>query len=190
MAGKRQGGKAMKVDNWKIGRVKRYQNNPRDNDGAVAAVVASIRQFGFLQPIVVDPNGVIIVGDTRYLASRKLKLKSVPVVVARKLSPAKVRAYRIADNHCAELAEWDPKLLKLELAELQEADFDLLPLQLDELLPASGRGGNKKKKKLDAEPQLGGLFYRVLVDCVDEAAQVALMERLRAEGYECSAMMS
>jgi site-specific DNA-methyltransferase (adenine-specific) len=91
----------------------------------VDAVATSIKEFGFRQPIVVDEEGVIIVGHTRHKAALKLGLETVPVHVAVGLSPAQARAYRIADNQTARLSEWDNDLLPQELAELQKMDFDL-----------------------------------------------------------------
>ena len=99
--------------------------NPRVNDPAVDAVAASIREFGFRQPIVVDEDGVIIVGHTRYKAALKLGLETVPVHVAVGLSPAQAKAYRIADNQTARLSDWDQDRLPIELAELQKMNFDL-----------------------------------------------------------------
>jgi hypothetical protein len=80
----------------------------------VDTVAASLREFGFRQPIVVDEANVIIVGHTRWKAAQKLGLKQVPVHVARDLPPEKVKAYRIADNQTATLAEWNYDLLPLE----------------------------------------------------------------------------
>ena len=108
----------MKIEMWPIGRVTPYENNPRINDDAVDAVAASIREFGFRQPIVVDSEGVIIVGHTRYKAAQRLGLDRVPVHVATDLSPAQVKAYRIADNQTASIAEWDYQLLPIELSAL------------------------------------------------------------------------
>jgi ParB-like chromosome segregation protein Spo0J len=87
--------------------IRPYFNNPRINDPAVRAVAASIREFGFRQPIVVDVVGVIIVGHTRYLAAIELGLEKVPVHVASDLTPTQIRAYRIADNQTATLSRWD-----------------------------------------------------------------------------------
>jgi len=115
-----------------IASIRPYEHNPRKNDQAVSAVATSIREFGFRQPIVVDANGVIIAGDTRYKASLSLGLKRVPVHVATDLTPEQVRAYRIADNKVGELADWDFDLLPIELAALQMADFDLAMLGFDE----------------------------------------------------------
>jgi DNA modification methylase len=115
----------MLVEERPVGSIKPYDNNPRDNDPAVDAVAASIREYGWRQPVVVDEQDVIIVGHTRYKAALKLGLKTVPVHVARGLTPAQARAYRIADNQTATLSRWDEDKLPLELMELQKADFDL-----------------------------------------------------------------
>ena len=97
----------MLVELWPIERVKPYDRNPHVNDGAVDAVAASIHEFGFCQPIVVDSDGVIIVGHTRWKAAQKLGLAKVPVHVATNFSPEQIKAYRIADNKTNELADWD-----------------------------------------------------------------------------------
>ena len=109
-----------------------YEANPRLNDEAVEAVAASLAEFGFRQPIVVDGDGVIIVGHTRWKAAKALGLAKVPVHVATDLPPEKVKAYRIADNQTATLAEWDMDLLPIELKDLQAADYDLSVLGFDE----------------------------------------------------------
>jgi DNA modification methylase len=115
----------MQVQMRNVAEIKLYPNNPRRNDQAVAAVAASIRAFGIRQPLVVDQDGVVVVGSTRLKAALLLGLEEVPVHVAVGLSPAQIRAYRLADNKTAELAEWDDSLLVQELLELQEIDFDL-----------------------------------------------------------------
>ncbi len=115
----------MKVELIDIARVVPYARNPRKNQGAVAKVAASIREFGWRQPIVVDSEMVIVVGHTRYLAAQQLGMEKVPVHVAEGLSPSQVKAYRIMDNRSHEDSEWDDSLLALELADLKEEDFDL-----------------------------------------------------------------
>lgn len=102
-----------------------YENNPRINDYAVKKVLESIKEFGFMNPILVDENMVIIAGHTRREASILAGLKEVPYIVATDLTPEQVRAYRIADNKLAELATWDEEMLVEELFALQEADFEL-----------------------------------------------------------------
>jgi len=126
----------MKVQLVPITSIRPYDKNPRLNDHAVDAVANSIREFGFRQPIVLDKKGVIVVGHTRYKAALKLGLKEVPVHVARGLTPAQVKAYRIADNQTASLAQWDYDLLPLELVDLQKmnVDLDLTGFSSEELL--------------------------------------------------------
>ncbi|ADV63019.1 ParB domain protein nuclease [Isosphaera pallida ATCC 43644] len=122
----------MKIELRKLSEIKPYPNNPRLNDDAVEAVAASIREFGFRQPIVVDAEGVIVVGHTRYKAALKLGLEMVPVHVATDLTPEQIKAYRIADNKSAELSDWDYDLLPVELGELQGMNYDLGLLGFDQ----------------------------------------------------------
>lgn len=128
----------MKVEAKSIDEIKPYENNPRDNDDAVDAVANSIKEFGWQQPIVVDNEGVIIAGHTRYKAAKKLGLKHVPVVVADNLTPDQVKAYRLADNKTAELADWDMDLLNEELDQIRDIDMsqfgfdDLDSLELED----------------------------------------------------------
>ncbi len=133
------------IEMWTIDRVRPYENNPRNNDDAVDAVAASIREFGFAQPLVVDSDSVIIVGHTRLKAAQKLGLERVPVVVASHLTPDQVRAYRIADNKTAEIADWNYDLLPIELSALQEANYDLglLGFDADELAKLMDTGINE-----------------------------------------------
>lgn len=102
-----------------------YVNNPRDNTEAIDKVASSIKNFGFKVPIVIDGQNEIITGHTRLLATKKLGIKEVPVIIAEDLSEAQVKAFRIADNKVSEYAKWDNDLLKIELEELQDLDFDL-----------------------------------------------------------------
>ena len=121
----------MNVRLCNIDEIKPYDKNPRKNDGAVDAVAASLREFGFRQPIVVDEDGVIIVGHTRYKAAQQLGLAKVPVHVAKDLTPEKIKAYRLADNQTGDIATWDYDLLPIELAELKDMHFDLELLGFD-----------------------------------------------------------
>jgi len=136
----------MNVEIWDIDDVKPYDRNPRLNDAAVDAVAASINEFGFRQPIVVDSAGVVVVGHTRLKAAQKLRMKQVPVHVAVDLTPEQAKAYRLADNATNELALWDKTLLPLELTELLNADFDLGLL---------GFGKDKLAELLDPGVQAG-----------------------------------
>lgn len=100
-----------------------YANNPRLNDNAVDAVAASIKEFGFKVPIVVDSENVIINGHTRLKAAHKLGMKQVPVIVADDLTPEQVKAFRLADNKTSELAEWDLGKLDIELGSIADIDM-------------------------------------------------------------------
>lgn len=125
----------MKVKNVKIEDLKPYENNPRNNDGAVQYVANSIKQFGFQVPIVVDKKNVIVAGHTRYRAAIELGLEEVPVVVADNLTPEQVKAFRLADNKVAEKASWDYAKLGEELKELLNIDdlgFDLTDIGFGE----------------------------------------------------------
>src|ERR1700730_9964893 len=116
----------LRVFAWPIDKVIPFARNARKIPAsAVAKVAASIKEFGWRQPIVVDRDGVIICGHTRLLAPRKLGLEQVPVHIAENLSPAQVRAYRLMDNRSHEEAEWDMELLAPELEELRSLDMDL-----------------------------------------------------------------
>ena len=116
----------MEIIEKKLSEIKPYERNPRKNDSAVDAVANSIKEFGFKNPIVIDSDGTIINGHTRYKAAKKLKLKTVPCVLADDLSEEQIKAFRLADNKTAELADWDLSLLDDELdsiINLDMADF-------------------------------------------------------------------
>ena len=134
----------MLIELCSINEIQPYQNNPRLNDAAVDAVAASLKEFGWRQPIVVDKDFVIVVGHTRFKAAIKLGLTQVPVHVAHDLTPAQAKAYRIADNQTASISEWNTDLLPLELADLKNLDFnlDLLGFGADELAKLMGTEGN------------------------------------------------
>jgi DNA modification methylase len=122
-----------------------YARNPRKNQAAIVKVAASIKEFGFRQPIVVDSEMTIVVGHTRYLAAMQLGMEKVPVHVAEGLTPSQIKAYRIMDNRSHEDSEWDEILLPLEFADLKEMGFDLELTGFDEdeiaALLASGSEG-------------------------------------------------
>ena len=129
---KRQGSTLMMhVETWPIARVLPYEKNPRRNDSGVDAVARSLTEFGWRQPLVVDREGVLIVGHTRLKAAIKLGMAEVPVHVAD-LTPEQAKAYRIADNQSATLSEWDMPLLAEEIADLRLTDLDIKVLGFDE----------------------------------------------------------
>jgi len=126
----------MKIEIADITTIKPYENNPRKlKDSAIEKVAMSLKEYGFRQPIVVDKDRIIVVGHTRYRASKKLGFKEVPITIADNLTPEQINAYRIADNRTAEESEWDNELLKMEIKDLEAKDFklDLLGFNEDQL---------------------------------------------------------
>jgi DNA modification methylase len=116
----------MKIEIADINSIKPYENNPRKlSDKAIETVAMSLKEYGFRQPIVVDKDRIIVVGHTRFRASKKLGFKEVPITIADNLTPEQINAYRIADNRTSEESEWDNELLKMELKELDLKDFNL-----------------------------------------------------------------
>lgn len=118
----------MKIVEKKISEIKEYENNPRNNDNAVDKVAASIKEFGFKIPIIIDKNNVIVCGHTRVKAALKLGMKTVPSIVADDLNDEQIKAFRIADNKVSEFSTWDFEKLEKELAGL---DFDMSGFGMD-----------------------------------------------------------
>ncbi len=125
----------MKIELMPLDQVIPYARNPRINAHAIEKVAASIKEFGFRQPIVTDKEMVIVVGHVRFEAAKRLGLKKVPVHVATELTPEQIKAYRITDNRVGEESEWDKALLQLEITELDDAsyDTDMLGFNTEEL---------------------------------------------------------
>lgn len=112
----------MKIIEKRLDEIRPYERNPRRNDAAVQYVAESIRQFGWKQPIVIDKDGVIVAGHTRYKAAQSLGFEKAPCVIADDLTPEQVKAYRLADNKVSEIAGWDFDALEEELDAL---DLDM-----------------------------------------------------------------
>ena len=142
----------MKVVEIELRKLIPYENNPRKNEKAVDAVVNSIKQFGFKNPIIVDENMVIISGHTRRLAALKLSMQKVPVIIAKDLTEEQVRAFRLADNRVASFSTWDENKLKEEIAEINEidlSDFGFKKDKLDDIFR------EKAEKKVHICPKCG-----------------------------------
>lgn len=107
----------------KLEEIRPYEKNPRYNDEAVGPVAKSIQEFGFKVPIVIDKDGVIVAGHTRYKAAKKLKLETVPCIVAEDLTDEQIKAFRLADNKVGEIATWDEGLLTEELESILNIDM-------------------------------------------------------------------
>ena len=119
---------SIQIKQLPLGDIKPYGKNPRKNDGAVDAVAESIKQYGFLVPLVITGGGEIVTGHTRYKAARKLGLETIPCVIADELSEEQIKAFRLVDNKVAEISEWDMELLPLEIADIA-ADLSMFGFQ-------------------------------------------------------------
>ncbi len=113
----------MEIVSKRLDEIKLYENNPRNNEQSIDYVAKSIEEFGFKVPIILDKNHVIVAGHTRYMASQKLGLDTVPCIIADDLTEDQIKAFRLADNKVAEYSEWDENLLALELLNIEELDM-------------------------------------------------------------------
>ena len=145
---------------WRpLGELIPYARNPRTHsDAQVAQIAASIREFGWTNPVLVDGASGIIAGHGRVLAARKLGLERVPVIELAHMSEAQKRAYVLADNQLALNAGWDEALLRLELADLSELGFDLGLIgfgegELERLLAGDSRTGLTEDDEAPALPE-------------------------------------
>ena len=160
-----------------------YANNPRMNDNAVDAVAASIKEFGFKVPIVVDGENVIINGHTRLKAAHKLGLKQVPVIVADDLTPEQVKAFRLVDNKTSEIAEWDMDKLDIELDSI--ADIDMRDFGFDDdAFGLEDQGFDDEKTSEDKDVGIDD-EKALVVDCENEDEMEKTFAALTEEGYKC-----
>lgn len=148
-----------------------YEKNPRKNDEAVKYVKASIQEFGFKVPIVIDTENVIVAGHTRYKAAKQLKLKEVPCIVADDLTEEQIKAYRLADNKVSEFSEWDYNLLNLELDELFNFDMNIYGFEVEGI---SDEFGTDFELPNEDKPQtrtitlsLAEEQYQIASSCID-----------------------
>jgi ParB-like chromosome segregation protein Spo0J len=184
------GGKwpAYRVERWPLSRLKPYAANARKHSPEqIKQLRKAIGEFGWTIPILARPDGTIIAGHGRLEAGRLQGFKEVPVIVARGWSDQQCRAYALADNKLALNSSWDSEILGEELAELRDlgADLDLIGFSEKELaryLPPEDPAGGEQ---INLDPK-----YEVLIECADEAAQLALLERLQKDGLKCRALIA
>lgn len=171
--------------------LKAYENNPRNNEQAVDKVAASIEEFGFKVPIIIDRDNVIIAGHTRLLAAKELGLEKVPCIVADDLTPEQVKAFRLADNKVSEYATWDFQKLNLELEELQ--DFEMQDFGFYETSdgedfsnifdePSQPSEADDVQDQAEDEPEEKSYKVVVHVDSKEEGEQVA--DLLNENGWD------
>jgi site-specific DNA-methyltransferase (adenine-specific) len=123
----------MKIEEIGIDKVIPYENNPRNNDSAVEAVAASIREFGFRVPVVIDADNVLVTGHTRLRAAEMLGMKKIPVIKASDLTEEQIREFRIIDNKSSELADWDLEVMRKELESIQGIDMTEFGFMIEEI---------------------------------------------------------
>lgn len=164
-------------------------NNARTHtDAQVAEIAASIKEFGFTNPILVDADGGVIAGHGRLLAARKLGMTDVPVIELAHLTDAQRRAYIIADNKLAMNAGWDYDTLRIEIAQLDDAGFDLSLIGFSET-EMSSIAGEVAEQESGSELS-PAMEYRIVVDCRDENQQTELLDRFDREGLTCRPLIS
>jgi ParB-like chromosome segregation protein Spo0J len=161
-----------------------YARNARTHTEAqVAQIAASIREWGWTIPVLIDETGMLIAGHARVMAAQQLGLPDVPVMIATGWSEPQKQAYVLADNKLALNAGWDADMLRVELVDLKGggADLEMLGFTAHEL------------KKMLAEPEElngdsgldSGLQYQIIIDCTDEQDQAETLARLQGDGRIC-----
>jgi site-specific DNA-methyltransferase (adenine-specific) len=178
----------LEIFNRRIGELKPYANNPRNNDEAVEAVAASIREFGFKVPIITDRDGVIIAGHTRLKAAERLGLEEVPVIMADDLTEDQVKAFRLADNKVSELATWDADKLAIELDEIDIdmaafgfEDFEFEDIEIDEIQETETPEVPSEPTTVRGDVYRLGRHYLMCGDSTDAADVRRLMRGTKAD---------
>lgn len=162
----------------KIGEIKPYDKNPRNNDKAVEAVANSIKEFGWQQPLVITEDGTIIIGHTRFKAAKSLEMDEVPCVIASDLTDEQIKALRLADNKVGELAEWDEALLNIELDEI--IDLDMSDFGFDFDVDEENNDDENKKSQVDLKEN-----FELIIDCESEFDMQEKYDMLKEMGIEC-----
>lgn len=188
------------LERWSIDRLTPYARNARTHSAEqVAKIAASIREYGFTNPILVAPDGEIVAGHGRLSAARTLGLTEVPVIVLANLTAAQRRAYVLADNRLPLDAGWDEALLAAELTALSADDVDLALTGFgdDELAALLGDAADSEAMGKDAEE--GGAEerpfayqekYAVLVMCADEGEQERIYSDLQSRGLQVKVLVN
>jgi len=164
-----------------------YARNSRTHDESqVAQIAASIKEFGWTNPILLDGENGIIAGHGRVLAAQKLGEIKVPTIELTHLSEGQKRAYVIADNKLALNAGWDMEVLKFEISELTPGELALTGFSVGEL---KSWFGDKDDEKTDADEMDLNVGYEIIVECDTEYDQRKLLEKLTEEGFKCKSML-
>ena len=175
----------MQIENWNINDVKPYENNPRKNDEAVEKVANSIKEFGWQQPIVVDKEGIVIVGHTRLKAAQELELDKVPVLVAKDLTDDQAKAYRLADNKTGEIAIWDFPKLNVELEDIDWLDMNMEDFGFSTLSFIDANiddedDGLERYNEYEEEADLD-INFNIIIACANEEEKQAISAILKVD---------
>lgn len=166
-----------------------YAGNARTHSKKqITQIAASIREFGFVNPVLISDDGGIIAGHGRVMAAQKLGLDHVPTIALGHLSEAQRKALVLADNRIALSAGWDEELLAVELTGIRDLGMDVDVIGFSEAELNRAFGGSSKGGRGDE--QLGDMTYRIVVECENEQQQHDLLERLEAEGLTVKALMT
>ena len=169
----------MEIRSVKIKEIKPYDRNAKKHDDTqINNVAESIRQFGFVQPIVIDSNGVIVIGHCRFEAAKRLKYAEVPCIMVDDLTPEQVDALRIVDNKTNE-SPWDIDLLAEELQDLDLSMFDFA-WDLMEETALTEMEDKKERTEVPYEEKIS-----IVIDCKYEEEAEEIFEKLQGEGYSC-----
>lgn len=176
----------LQIEYVPIGKLQPYERNPREHSPEqIDAIAASITEFGWSSPIVVDGDYGIVAGHGRHMAAQALGMQSVPVVQLKHLTEQQRRALVIAENQLALRSGWNAGLLNMELSDLKLGGFDLAMLGFSD----------KELKNLFGDAlsnarQLEGLNYAIIVRCKDEKDQKRTLAKLNKLGLKCEALIS
>lgn len=121
----------MKLETMRLSDIHPYENNPRKNDDAVNAVAESIKQCSYITPVIVDENGIILAGHTRFKALKALGYKEIPCLICDGLTEEQKKKYRFLDNKTGEKATWDLMKLEVELEGVDLEGFDFFGMAED-----------------------------------------------------------
>ena len=162
-----------------------YARNARvHTNEQITRIAASIKEFGFINPVLIDKNGGIIAGHGRVEAAKKLNMKAVPCVFVEHLTDTQKRAYILADNKLALDSGWDEEMLKIELEELNASNFDIdflnFDIDLNKDIALEISENTTPGKEIVYKEQ-----YGVIVMCKDEEEQEKIYSELLKRGYEC-----
>jgi ParB-like chromosome segregation protein Spo0J len=176
---------AANVEMRPIDKLVPYARNSRTHSPKqIDQLAASMQEWGWTNPVLIDEKGTIIAGHGRILAAQKLGITEAPVMTAKGWSDAQKRAYVIADNKLALNAGWDMATLAIEVADLQGFDLSLTGFSSKAL------EGLSNGKSLDPTSKIDGLSYAIVIRCEGEIDQMELLEKLEAQGLKCEALIS